>query len=139
MEARGTILVVDDDPDIAEVLREVLASDGYRVLVASFVTSACDILAALRVGLVVTDAFPPDSSGDRWAPLRPLIDAAHEVPLILCSAHTPTLYADFATNGFAAYLPKPFHLDGLLALVASLLCPEGRATPDPVPPHPAML
>ena len=66
MVTRGTILVADDDPDIADVLRWALAEEGYRALVASSVETARDILAAFRVDLVIADAFPPDSSGDRW-------------------------------------------------------------------------
>ena len=138
MGKRGTILVADNDPDIAEVLREALACEGYRVLKTSSVATARDILAAFRVDLVVTDAFPPDSSGDRWSPLWPLVDAARGVPLMLCSAHNPSRYADFADQGFAASLPKPFDLDDLLALVVSLLGTQGCPIPNAVPRHLAM-
>ena len=138
MGKRETILVAADDLDIAEVLREALACEGYRVLVASSVATARDILAAFRVDLVVTDAFPPDSGGDRWSPLWPLVDAARGVPLLLCSAHNPTRYAGFADHGFAASLPKPFDLDDLLALVASLLGTQGCLVPNAVPRHLAM-
>ena len=45
------ILVVDDDPDITAVMRELLVTEGYRVFVALSITAAHDILAAFRVGL----------------------------------------------------------------------------------------
>lgn len=138
METRGTILVVDDDPDIAGVMRELLAVEGYRALVAPSIGLARDILAAFRVGLVITDAFPPDVSGDRWAPLQPLIDASNGIPLVLCSAHDVARYADFAAHGIAAYLPKPFDLADLLALVGSCLRAEGHPAPESTLRHPVM-
>jgi two-component system nitrogen regulation response regulator GlnG len=123
MDARPTILLVEDDPSIAALLRDVLTDAGYRVLVAATPTVGCTILAAFRVGLVLTDGFH-DGGDDPWAPLAPLVARAVGSPVILCSAHSPTVYADYADHGFAALLPKPFDLDGLLALVASVL-PDG--------------
>ena len=120
MTARRTILVVDDDPDIAEVMREMLAAESYRVFVALSIDAARDILAAVRVNLVITDAFHPGIRGDVWSPLRRLIDAAPGQAFILCSAREAACYADFADYGIAAYLSKPFNIDNLLALVATL-------------------
>jgi len=120
MDARPTILLVEDDPGIAALICEVLTDEGYRVLLAASPTLGCTILAAFRVGLVLTDGFH-DGGDDPWAPLAPLVAQARSTPVILCSAANPALYADHADHGFAAVLPKPFNLDGLLALVVSLL------------------
>ncbi|HEY8599025.1 MAG TPA: response regulator [Thermomicrobiales bacterium] len=122
METRRTILVVEDNPAIAELLRETLTESGYRVLLAATPDAARPILAAFRVGLVLTDAFH-DVSGTIWDDLDPLVRLAGGAPLVLCSAHDPALYADFAAHGFASALPKPFDLDEMLALVAALLPP----------------
>ena len=138
METRGTILVVDDDPDIAGVMRELLAVEGYRVLVAPSIGLARDILAAFRVGLVITDGFHSGMYADRWTPLQPLVDAAAGRPLVLCSAHDLARYADFAAHGIAAYLPKPFDFADLLALVGSFLRAEGHPAPELILRHPVM-
>ncbi len=122
MDARATILLVEDDPTIAALIRDALTDEGYRVLLAASLTLGCAILAAFRVGLILTDGLR--GGDDPWAPLAPLVARAGGTPVILCSASSPALYADYADHGFAALLPKPFDLDGLLALVASVL-PDG--------------
>ncbi len=124
MDARPTILLVEDDPAIAALLHDALTDEGYRVLVAASPMVGCTILTAFRVGLVLTDGFRGD---DPWAPLAPLVAQAGSTPVILCSAANPARYADHAAHGFAALLPKPFDLDGLVALVAALLARGGRA------------
>ncbi len=119
MDARPTILLVEDDPSITALIGDVLTDEGYRVLLAASPTVGCTILAAFRVGLILTDGFR--CGNDPWAPLAPLVARAGGSPVILCSAHSPTVYADHAAHGFAALLPKPFDLDGLVALVVSVL------------------
>ncbi len=118
MDARPMILLVEDDPSVAALLRDVLTDEGYRVLLAASPTLGGTILAAIRVGLILTDGFRGDNP---WAPLAPLVARAGGSPVILCSARSPRVYAEYAAHGFAALLPKPFDLAGLLALVASLL------------------
>lgn len=89
------------------------------------------ILAALRVGLVLTDAFPHGAapSDDNWADLDRLARAAGTAPLILCSERNPAQYGEYAAHGFAAHLIKPFDLDALLALVGALLPAGGQHPP----------
>ncbi len=130
METRGTILVVDDTPDIADLLRAVLTQAGYRVLVAPTAALGLQVLAAFRVGLVLADALPPaDLRGDIWGDLDRLAHAAGGSPLILYDPHGPGRYAEYAAHGFTARLPKPFDLDVLLTLVGSLLLADGRHPP----------
>ncbi len=118
MDARPTLLLVEDDPTIAALIREVLTDAGYQVLVADTPTLGGTILATFRVGLVLTDGFQGD---DPWAPLAPLVARAGDTPVILCSARSPAVYADYAAHGFAGLLPKPFDLDALVTLVAEKL------------------
>jgi len=120
VDARPTILLVEDDPSIAALICDVLTDSGYRVLVAATPTLGGTILAAFRVGLVLTAGFH-GGGDDPWAPLAPLVARAGGTPVILRSAHRPAAYADHAARGFAALLPRPFDLDALLALVASVL------------------
>lgn len=124
MDTRPTLLLVEDDPAIAALLHDALTDEGYRVLVAASPVVGCTILAAFRVGLILTDGFRGDHP---WAPLAPLVAHAGSTPVILCSAHPPRLYADHADHGFAGLLPKPFDLDDLVALVAALLPRGARA------------
>ena len=122
---RQTILVVGDDAEVATLLHDLLGAAGYRVLAAATSPAAVATLRAFRVRLVIADALPPAQGAERWSALAPLLAAAGAVPVILCSARDPEEYADYADRGCAAFLAKPFDVDALLALVASLL-PETR-------------
>lgn len=122
MATRGTVLVVDDDPTITALLREALADEGYRVVTAPTVAGALDILAAIRIELVITDAFrPAPTPGDPWGALDTLAHAAGGIPLLLCTARPAAEYAGYADHGFAALLPKPFDLDALAVTVGALI------------------
>ncbi len=118
MDARPTILLVEDDAAVGALIQDVLTDEGYRVLVAATPTLGRTILAAFKVARILTDGFRGD---DPWAPLAPLVSQAGRTPVILCSAANAALYAAHAAHGFAARLPKPFDLDALVALVASLV------------------
>jgi len=128
MEPRGTILVVDDTADIADLLRDVLTGAGYRVLVARTVEVALQILAAFRVQLVLTDAVHPadEDAGTVWAELDRLAHAARQTPLLLYAGETPERYAAYATHGFAAHLTKPLDLDAMVTMVGTLLPDDGH-------------
>jgi DNA-binding response OmpR family regulator len=74
METRGTILLVEDDAQIAALIGEVLTDKGYLVAVAGTPALARAFLATVDVGLVITDGFA--SGGDPWEALDPLVDRA---------------------------------------------------------------
>lgn len=126
METRSTILVIDDTADIAELLRGVLTKAGYRVLVARTVQAGLQILAAFRIGLVLTDALTPADEADSiWVELDQLAHAARATPLVLYAAE-PERYAGHVAHGFTARLAKPLDLDALLTLIDALLFTEGQ-------------
>ena len=61
---RGTrILIVDDEPAVAEVLREMLADDGHRVEIASNGKAALERLAVTEFDLIISDAKMPVLDG----------------------------------------------------------------------------
>jgi signal transduction histidine kinase len=63
MESVPTILVVDDDQAIAELLRDFLEADGFRVATAGDAQSAQTVLAAQRVDCLLLDVMLPGQSG----------------------------------------------------------------------------
>ena len=60
---RGTILVVDDEPNIADLVDLYLAREGYRVLKAATGEAGLDAVAHHRPRLVVLDVGLPDIDG----------------------------------------------------------------------------
>jgi two-component system OmpR family response regulator len=59
----STVLVVDDDPTIREILREYIELEGHRVLEAADATFARKAMAHERVDLVFLDVLMPGESG----------------------------------------------------------------------------
>ena len=70
-----TILVVEDEPAIRELIGFACESSGYAVLRAGSVKEASDLLSQNRVHLILLDWMLPDLSGLQW--LRRTCDHAH--------------------------------------------------------------
>jgi DNA-binding response OmpR family regulator len=113
-----TILVVDDEPALLELLVDVLLSEGYEVVPARDGVIALEVLTATKVDLVVTDAMMPRLDGlGLVRALRGHLDL-REIPVILTSAaNQPDL------DGLepCVFLSKPFELAALLATVDGVL------------------
>jgi len=114
------ILVVDDDPAIASVLRRGLSYEGYHVLTAR---DGPDGLAQAREQapeLVILDIMMPGLDG--WEVLRRLRAADATLPVLFLTAKdAPTDQAQGLNAGADDYVVKPFHFEVLLARVQALL------------------
>jgi len=113
-----TILVIDDEPDIAEVTGDLLELEGYRVLRASNGQEALPKIAEDAPDLIITDMMMPLMDG------RELLAALKEngtlarIPVIAISA---TDLSDVKELYGVACMQKPFDVDGLLEYVAVVL------------------
>jgi CheY-like chemotaxis protein len=120
----GDVLIVDDDRDMAEVVKAVLDSEGYRCRVASNGQQALEQVAAAMPGLVLLDMLMPVMNG--W-------ECAHELrlaygrglPIVVMTAAE---HADSRRNQAEAddVLSKPFELDDLLRIVATYVATTPR-------------
>jgi CheY-like chemotaxis protein len=110
------VLVVDDDPDIRAVLAEMLGATGYDVSTARDGREALQLLRAERFGLVVLDLMMPVMTGWEFREAQLGDPRISHVPVIVVSAARSPRKVDAA-----AFLPKPFDLDDLLALTARLV------------------
>lgn len=116
----ATILIVDDELPIAEIIAEVLADEGFETITAAGGEHALQILSASVVHLVLLDLYMPGLSGlDVLARLR--AEPAHaELPVIVMTAGTvdsETLVRQGATQ----VLPKPFEVNALVETVRGLV------------------
>jgi CheY-like chemotaxis protein len=112
------ILVAEDEPSIADLLELALRLEGYRVVVVGDGRAALRRLGEGAYDLVLSDVMMPHLDGLALARAMGADPALRAIPLVLMSAvHQPL--DGVAT--YAAFLPKPFDLDHLLALVARLL------------------
>ena len=114
-----TILVVEDERVIAEILSAVLEDEGYRVVVAYNGTQGLDRLAEGRPDLVLCDVMMPGLDGRDLARAMWSDSEYRTIPIILMSAaHIPASKHDFPYTDF---LRKPFDMDQLLETVAKAL------------------
>ncbi|NOY26071.1 MAG: response regulator transcription factor [Oligoflexia bacterium] len=130
-----TVLVVDDDPGLAELLAEYLGGRGYLVEVAS---DGPDGLARLRRGgvdLCVLDVMLPGMDG--FDVLRALRqdDALRRLPVVMLTARGDDMDRIVGLElGADDYLPKPFNPRELLARVQAVL----RRAQAPAPMDPVL-
>lgn len=108
-----TILIVDDDVCIGDMLQEVLVKEGYRTARAYSGTEALLYLSGNRPDLILLDLMLPGLSGEE---LLPLIEG---IPVIVVSARSETAdKVDLLLSGADDYITKPFDTDELLARIA---------------------
>jgi two-component system response regulator MprA len=125
----GRVLVVEDDEDIADVLRRSLRSEGYEVLTSGDGVEALDVADGFVPDLVVLDLGLPLLDGvEVCRQLR----ARSDVPILILTARTETEdRVGGLDSGADDYLVKPFERRELLARIRALLRrrpPRGSAS-----------
>jgi two-component system response regulator MprA len=115
MPACPTVLVVEDDLGIAEVLQLALELDGYRVVLARCGAEALASVHAEPPDLITLDLRLPDLDGHY---VLETLQAEVTRPVIVVSGGH---YRPCATDGVVAVLPKPFVLAELQHIVHTVL------------------
>ena len=117
---RKSILVVDDEPGIVDVLITVLEDAGHRALGASNGQDALSKLKASLPDLMLLDVEMPVLDGG--GTLRALKADARlaSIPVLMMSG-IPESMVKRRCRGFDAFLRKPFSLDELIAMVDALV------------------
>lgn len=118
----SSILVVEDEPHLAEGLRFNLEAEGHTVQLTESGEDALHRLLNEKQGFdaVVLDVMLPGKDGFTVA--RELREAQHFVPVLMLTARgRPEDVLKGFESGADDYLPKPFNLDILMARIRSLL------------------
>jgi two-component system, cell cycle sensor histidine kinase and response regulator CckA len=120
-----TILAVDDDRAILNLVHQVLADAGYRVLVATGGWEAIrEFESGGSVELLLTDVIMPDLTGpvlaERLRSKKPDLRV-----LFISGFHDADLVQRFVTRKGFTLLPKPFTVTALLRVVREALEPVG--------------
>ncbi|MEU4620058.1 response regulator transcription factor [Actinoplanes sp. NPDC023801] len=129
MSKSERILVVDDEPNISELLRTALRFVGYDVRVAGSAGQALAVAESFRPDLVVLDVMLPDLDGFQVSHrLRGLLP---QIRVVFLTARNQA--ADAVTGltdaGGDEYIRKPFDLDELIARVGLVLRRDAAARP----------
>jgi CheY-like chemotaxis protein len=116
-----SVLVVDDDPSIRRMIVAALKRDGYAFHEAGNGRDALELMRDQHPDVVVLDLMMPILSG--WDVLQ---ERSHDqvlrgIPVILVSANRDPEIASAVDKGVCAFLPKPFDIGALSALVKSCM------------------
>jgi CheY-like chemotaxis protein len=115
----ASVLIVDDDPAIIEVLDIVLSGAGYRVMTDTG-SNVDDVLEGDVPNVILLDIWMRGEDGrDICRRIKSDSRTSH-VPVILMSAHSSAISA-VAESGADAFIEKPFDVDDLLRVVGEHL------------------
>jgi two-component system response regulator PilR (NtrC family) len=116
MAGAGTVLVIDDEPVLQDVLSSLLKSDGFDYLQATTGGDGLQILREEDVDVVLLDLMLPDRSGLELLP--EITDFDPNLPVVVITAYSSVESAIEAMRlGAFHYVPKPFKNEEVLHLV----------------------
>jgi CheY-like chemotaxis protein len=117
-----TILVVEDEFDVQQVVADVLRDEGYEVSVCGTGTEALRCLSESRPDVVLLDVMLPVLSGLQVLEVMRKTPGLDRVPVILMSEAIPKSARSYSWEFF---LKKPFRLEHLLDAVNRLSASRG--------------
>ncbi len=132
--SKAYVLVVDDEPDIRELVREILEDEGYAVATAESASQARSLLRERTPQLVLLDIWMPGDDGisllKEWAQ-----GGVCPFPVVMISGHGTVETAVEATrHGAMDFVEKPLSMGKLLATVEQALAAPGAVgTPGDAP------
>jgi CheY-like chemotaxis protein len=111
---RKFVLTIDDDPDMLEIIKQCLESEGVQVLTADGPKKGLEIYEKRRreIGLVLLDYLMPDMTGDLVFACLQQINP--DVRVILLTAYEDSVPRSLFETGLRGYLQKPFHIEDLV-------------------------
>jgi two-component system response regulator GlrR len=124
-----TVLIVDDEPGILDVLEQTLSSAGYAVIPKPDAEAALDVIEeGARVDLAITDNLLPGMKGAEL--VDELKQRKPSMPVIMLTAHgSVQSYIQMISKGVFEYINKPIQAKELRRIVkAALAWSESRRT-----------
>jgi signal transduction histidine kinase len=128
------VLVVEDSPTQAQLLRLILEGEGFTVDVAGDGQAAVTRLAAASFDLVVSDVLMPGLTGFELCRIIKADPALREVPVVLVTTlRDPLEIVQALEVGADSFIRKPYEPDALVARLRSLLAHRAHLTKDTAP------
>jgi len=122
IKEEGNILIVDDDPDLAEALKGLLELRGYTVSTAAGSTSALEIVRSQPVDAIVCDMIIKDSRGDEFFKAAVAENPQLAAKFIFSTGHSDQpRVMEFLDENDVKILFKPFGEDELVDSVRAVL------------------
>jgi CheY-like chemotaxis protein len=109
------VLVIDDDDDLAEVVRQVLRDNGYSVATVRHGAAALELVRHTSPDLILLDLTMPIMDG--WSfvgQFRRDVKSSARIVLLTGNPQAPEIARNLGADG---YLSKPFEIDDLIGVV----------------------
>lgn len=120
-EYKATILVVEDEPGLLEILAVNLESSGYQVMTALDGLEAWRKFETERPDLIVLDLALPKVSGFRLLELFRSSVTTTSIPVVVLTAYDFAEVEELAEYGLEGFITKPFVPEDLIRVVDHLL------------------
>lgn len=119
------ILIIEDEPEIRETLKQLLEFEGYQVDTASNGKEGVDALvdSVSKPHLILLDLMMPIMNGWEFLEVHSSNDAISKIPVVIVSAAGERA----KTAKAAAYVPKPIDIDALLNAIGLYCLPTPAA------------
>jgi len=131
---RGPLLVVEDIPNVLELLEVTLRFQGYEVISAKNGEEALDILEKEKPALIITDILMPKLDGFSFVQKLRRNPKTQNIPVIFLSATyvTPEDRTFAMSLGASRFIEKPIDTEDFLLTIAELLSQEEITIPRPL-------
>jgi putative two-component system response regulator len=134
LDYRPKVLIADDEPEILNLLLDVLQCDGYELFVAADVATAVQLALAHEPDLLLLDVVMPDGGGYAICQALRAQAPGRELPVIFLTALTqPEQLQEGFAAGAVDYITKPFNTAQLRSRVHTwvLRLAERAASAEP--------
>jgi CheY-like chemotaxis protein len=132
--AYGPILIVEDVPNVLELLEVTLRFKGYAVITAHNGLEALEVISKTRPVLIVTDILMPKMDGYAFIQKLRVNPDTRSIPVVFLSATYVTPEdKDFALSlGAARFMEKPIDTEDFLLTVAEIVTQQPFTQPQPL-------
>jgi CheY-like chemotaxis protein len=127
MSPTPSILIVEDEYGLAELLRDVLAEFGYDVSLAINGRLALEVLREREIQLVLTDAMMPVMDGPELARAMRADDRLRHIPIVMMTSLAAAVSSKHGL--YEAVLRKPFTPQALLKVLDTYIARESAQLP----------
>ena len=133
-DQKAYLLVVEDIPDILNLLQTSLQFKGYRVVTARNGQEALEAIEKEQPALIITDILMPKMDGFGLVHRLRINPATRQIPVVFLSATyvAPEDKAFALTIGVTRFIEKPVNFENFLPAISELLNQTEKASPEPL-------
>lgn len=122
MEGKKRLLVIEDEVDLAEMVKLRLEANGYEILIAHDGQDGLDMARKERPDLIILDLMLPKIDGYKVCRMLKFDEKYKHIPIIMFTARAQELDKKVGYDvGADAYITKPFDAQALLQKIKELV------------------